>query len=303
MRRIRITTESCCLGLNARTVAFSLFVLVLAAASVSAQEYAWPRERSDDAGNTIQERIKPPAGYERLGADSSSFAAWLRGLPLRQGNPDVLLYNGRKKSRQDTHHAILDIDIGTRDLQQCADACIRLFAEYAYSQGRYNDIVFNFTSGNACRYADWRTGKIPPDIRQWVKDVWPKSPDTTYDGFRKYLDVVFVYAGSVSLERECARVTSADSLAAGDMLMRPGFPGHVCMIIDVAVDTASGTRACLLFEGFTPAQNLVILRHPDNPGLSPWYVFDCDAGITTPDWSFDCGDFRRPEIVDRWNDK
>jgi hypothetical protein len=40
----------------------------------------------------------------------------------------VLLYNGAPKFRQDVHAAVIDIDVGTRDLQQCADATMRLRA-------------------------------------------------------------------------------------------------------------------------------------------------------------------------------
>ena len=76
----------------------------------------------------------PPAGYRRVAAIDSSFAAWLRGLPIKPGKPKVRLYNGETKGNQDAHHAVLDIDTGERDLQQCADALMRLRAEFLRSR-------------------------------------------------------------------------------------------------------------------------------------------------------------------------
>jgi Domain of unknown function (4846) len=51
-------------------------------------------------------------------------------LPLRDGRGTVYLNDGRAKPNQALHVAVIAIDTGKRDLQQCADAVIRLRAEY-----------------------------------------------------------------------------------------------------------------------------------------------------------------------------
>ena len=102
----------------------------------------------------------PPPGYERTAADDDSFAGWLRGLPLEDGCPALRLYDGRTIARA-PHVAVIRIDIGDRDLMQCADAAIRLRAEYLYAKGEYDAIDFCFTSGDTASFRDWIAGRRP----------------------------------------------------------------------------------------------------------------------------------------------
>ena len=110
---------------------------------------------------SIQSRIATPSGFTRVPARRGSFGAWLRALPLRPGRPPVYLFNGRLKADQDVHFAVLDVDVGTRDLQQCADAIIRLRAEFLFAGPCADEIAFDFTSGHTARWADWRRGSRP----------------------------------------------------------------------------------------------------------------------------------------------
>ena len=66
----------------------------------------------------------------------------LRALPLEPKGSKVQLFNGNEKPYQAGAYAIIKIDIGNRDLQQCADAIMRLKAEYHYSQKAYTKIHF-----------------------------------------------------------------------------------------------------------------------------------------------------------------
>ena len=62
------------------------------------------------------------------------------------------------------------MEIGNRDLQQCADAVIRLRAEYLWKHKRYADIKFNFTSGFTAEYKKWAEGnriKVNDNQVQW----------------------------------------------------------------------------------------------------------------------------------------
>ena len=106
--------------------------------------YKWLE--SYDSTQCILNRVEVPNGYERVETIPGSFADWLRHLPLKKGNPPIRYYNGREKILQDAHYAVVDIDVGDRDLQQCADAVIRLRAEYLYAAGLYDSIAFNFNA-------------------------------------------------------------------------------------------------------------------------------------------------------------
>ena len=97
--------------------------LALAAAPPEARRYSWLDKY--DAAESIAVRIPPPAGYARTEAAAGTFEDWLRNLPLKKGTPPVHLYNGQPTANQDAHAAVVDIDVGTKDLQQCADSIIR----------------------------------------------------------------------------------------------------------------------------------------------------------------------------------
>jgi hypothetical protein len=110
---------------------------------------------------TIESRVATPPGWNRLAVAPGSFAAWLRGLPVKPGRPQVQLFNGKLKENQEAHFAVLDVDIGHRDLQQCADAVMRLRAEFQRQAGRESDICFRFTDGTEARWSAWKEGQRP----------------------------------------------------------------------------------------------------------------------------------------------
>ena len=173
----------------------------------TSSDYPWPR--SAPASDVLASRIAPPPGFERIGAEPGSFAAWLRGLPLQPPGAPVLLYNGAPKFRQDVHAAVIDIDVGTRDLQQCADAVMRLRAEWLYAMQRPGEIAFNDTgSGQPIAFSRWAAGERPRISGRSL--VWSRSaaPDAGYASFRRYMDTVFTWAGTHSLERELNAATA-----------------------------------------------------------------------------------------------
>ena len=117
--------------------------------------------RPPAASDQLMHRIAPPRGFKRVSVPPDSFAFWLRRLPLKPKGSAVYLYNGQLKFNQRAHMAVVDIDIGKRDLQQCADAVMRLRAEYLYSRGRDRDIHFNFTGGTRVPFSRWKRGERP----------------------------------------------------------------------------------------------------------------------------------------------
>jgi len=86
--------------------------------------------------------IPLPDGYSRTSVARNSFTEWLRNLPLKKSKT-VYLYNGVAKRNQAAQFAVIDISVGNKDLQQCADAVMRLRAEYLYLQKRFIEISFS----------------------------------------------------------------------------------------------------------------------------------------------------------------
>jgi hypothetical protein len=261
---------------------------------------AWPDEAagaapypwlSAPATGTLESRIDVPKGFRRRDAAADSFAAWLRGLPVKPGRPPVRLFNGGLKFNQEAHHVVLEVDVGKRDRQQCADAVMRLRAEYLHQAGQDQQICFRFTDGTPARWTEWAQG-LRPHI-SGRKTEWQKSAgvDASYASFRRYLDVVFSYAGTFSLAHELEPVADASHIEAGDVFIQGGFPGHAVVVVDVAEDV-HGRRAVLLAQSYMPAQDIHVLRNPTSPD-NPWYVIDGDRPLVTPQWDFPAGSLRR----------
>ncbi|MEZ4959485.1 MAG: DUF4846 domain-containing protein [Saprospiraceae bacterium] len=235
-------------------------------------------------GNTIEARFEPPTGYERLPAAVGSFAAYLRQLPLKPEGSPVLLFDGKEKWRQDVHAAVVEIDVGGQDLQQCADAVMRLRAEYLFAEKRYDDISFNFTNGFPAAYKKWRQGQriaISGNRCEWRATG---TPSTDYGDFRKYLDQVFMFAGTLSLSKEL-KAKSKGELAIGDVFIKGGSPGHAVIVVDVAVQ-ATGKKVFMLAQSYMPAQEIHVLKNLEDKSLSPWYSVDFGETLRTPEWTF-----------------
>ena len=65
--------------------------------------------------------IPTPPGYDRILPEQGSFGEWLSAIHLKKDN-HVYLYDGLLKKNQFVHFAVLDIMVGKKNLQQCADA-------------------------------------------------------------------------------------------------------------------------------------------------------------------------------------
>jgi hypothetical protein len=263
---------------------------ITGAGAAAGAETSYPWLSAPAAGN-IEARVATPKGWKRLPAAPGSFDAWLRGLPTKPGRPEVHLFNGKSKGNQEAHWAVLDVDTGRRDLQQCADAVMRLRAEFQRQAGHEADICFRFTDGTEARWTAWKDGQRPKLAGR--KMTWEKraSVDDSYASFRRYLDIVFGYAGTASLARELDGVNDPRRIEAGDVFIQGGSPGHAVIVVDVAED-ARGRRAVLLAQSYMPAQEIHILRNPASPD-DPWYVIEGDGPLSTPEWDFPAGSLRR----------
>lgn len=236
-------------------------------------------------------RFPPPVGAVRATIAHGSFAEYLRALPLLPIGSEVRTYNGGLKARQDVHAAVIDMSVGTKDLQQCADAVMRLRAEHLYALARFNDIHFNFTSGFRADFVRWMSGeriKVSGNSCTWVRAT---GPDRSHATLLAYLDVVFTYAGTLSLGKEL-KAAAGMPIEAGDVFIQGGSPGHAVIVIDVAL-LNDGRRAFLLAQSYMPAQQIHVLKNLQQPDLGAWYIEGDGERLQTPEWTFDWADRKR----------
>ncbi len=226
--------------------------------------------------DTVVERFAAPDGFVRVDVAPRSFGAYLRMLPLHPAGTPVRAYDGRLVAAP-WAQAVVDLDVGDHDLQQCADSAIRLYAEHRRLRGDVSDLVFHATSGDALpwkRYAHGERPYVEHNHVRWrspTRDVASPSPSASAS-FRAWLDVVFTYAGSASLRLDT--VAAQGPVQPGDLYVQPGFPGHVLVVVDVARDVHGGERL-LIGEGYMPAQDFHLLG---------WIAPHNDGAVVVDSW-------------------
>lgn len=270
--------------------AVSILLIVYSCGSQSSGQVNSSLINSD--GLTIRERFGAPDGFVRPDADSTTFGFYLRSLPLKPGGEKVKLFDGREKSPDNVYCAVVDLPIGFKNLHQCADAVIRLRAEYLWQQKKFSDIHFNFTSGFRADYSKWMSGKrisVDGNNCSWIAR---SAASNTHDDLWNYLEIVFMYAGTLSLNKELNTV-NWDDMRPGDVLIQGGSPGHAVIVVDMIVNEATGEKRFLLAQSYMPAQEIQILINPSNSEISPWYSLDCSNDIHTPEWDFKKADLKR----------
>ncbi|MBS3915477.1 MAG: DUF4846 domain-containing protein [Bacteroidetes bacterium] len=246
----------------------------------------------DSCGKTAFSRFSVPEGYNRIALPEKSFGYYLRNISLKPDTAKVHLFDGRLKSGQSSVAAVLDLDVGKKDLQQCADAILRLRAEYLWKQGLFSKINFQFTNGFQANYLKWANGfriRVNGNQCNWYKGA---QPDKSYAEFRKYLEMVYMYAGTISLSNELKKI-SMDSIFPGDVFVQGGSPGHAIIVLDIAIDSATGKRMAMLAQSYSPAQDIHILNNLAEPNQSPWFLISGKERIVTPEWTFNKSDLKR----------
>lgn len=248
----------------------------------------------NEAGSTITERFPIPEGFARVKLPSTSFGYFLRNLPLKPHGAVVHTYNGRIKPNNGIYTAVVDLDIGHKNLHQCADAIMRLRADYLWQAKRYDNIHFNFTNGFCVDYSKWRAGQRV--VIDGNKTYWKQKavPSDTYESYWKYLELIFAYAGTASLSKELKGV-DLNSLTVGDVFIEGGHPGHAVIVVDVCEAPQTGVKQFLLAQSYMPAQELQILSNPNRRDGSPWYTLPVDGQLETPEWNFGPSSLKRFE--------
>ncbi|MFT4661905.1 MAG: hypothetical protein ACI8XB_002186 [Patiriisocius sp.] len=248
----------------------------------------------DTTKNIISSRFVTPIDFERVSLEANSFEFYLRNVSLNKHGSSVHYFNGGIKKDRDVYLAVVDKSIGKKDLHQCADAVMRLRADFFYEKQRYDEIHFNFTNGFRVDFSQWRKGKrivLNGNSTTWVQSVQPSVNEESY---WKYLEQIFMYAGTLSLDRELISVELQD-MKIGDVFIKGGSPGHAVIVVDMIINK-SGQKKFMLAQSYMPAQEIQILRNPANKVKdNPWYELNDFEILSTPEWSFTSNQLKRFE--------
>jgi Domain of unknown function (4846) len=205
--------------------------------------------------------IAMPVGFKRLPLPDGSFGEWLRNIRLK-ADDRVHLFDGSLKRDQSDHVAVLSLPLPSNNLQQCADAVMRMRTSYWQQSDLKAALCFTDNAGHGF----------------WGDKHWDSLKT------ERYLQQVFAACGTLSLDRQLHPLAAVELPVPGDVLIHGGSPGHAMLIVDEAVDQG-GKHIYLLAQGFMPAQDTHIVKNPNNDFLSPWFSLD-EKQIITPGWVF-----------------
>jgi hypothetical protein len=118
---------------------------------------------------------------------------------LPEGSP-VLLYTGKPKSSQWGYLVVVDLDVGTSDLQQCADSIMRVRAKYLWSLGRASQ-------GN----------QLSANPKHWDGGEWK--------AYRRYRNGVMAKTGTLTMAARMKKATTGHWLQPGEVVVQGGSPG------------------------------------------------------------------------------
>jgi len=243
-------------------------------------------------GDSVSARVKTPENYTRVQYPKGSFQEFIQNYRLKPFGAKVINYDGSEYFYQSGHVGVFDLSVPTNGLQQCADALIRLRSEYLWKKNQQSKVGFEFTSGHYCSWEKYAEGYRPKVKGSKVTFHKTANKNFTKANFYRYLNLIYTYSGTLSLYNELPKVISAKNLQVGDMLVYPGTPGHIIMIVD-EVKNEAGEKRFILAQGNTPAQSVHMLKNPNDSKMNPWYELELNAYIEVPGYYFNSAKFIR----------
>jgi hypothetical protein len=136
------------------------------------------------------------------------------------------------------------------ELEQCADYCMRFWAEYHKDMNKLDSLYLFDYSGNKKKF---------------------KNSEKTYTGF---LNWAFSFSNSYSLKRGCKKI-SKNELVPGDIIVQNegGGIGHASVIMDVC-KSEEGKKLYLIGYSFMPAQEFHIEKAASSRGTEGWFTIE-----------------------------
>jgi len=220
----------------------------------------------NEEGVLVKTRFNVPEGYKRTESAPNTWESFLQNLPLKAHGEQVKLYDGTLKSNTSAYLAVVDLPIGNRNLHQCADAIMRLRADFFNAQEKFSEIDFLFVTGRRSNYKTWLGTRQPNAKNYWA-----------------YLENVFNGASTLSLDKQLIH-KEIDQLQIGDVFIKGGSPGHAVIVVDKCTN-AKGEVKFMLAQSYMPAQEIQILVNPAS-SESPWYDLNFGEFLNSPEYTF-----------------
>ncbi len=86
---------------------------------------------------------------------------------------------------------------------------------------------------------------------------------------------------------------SIDKMKIGDVFIQGGSPGHAVIVVDLAVNPRTKEKIFLIAQSYMPAQEIQILKNPNDNRISPWYSVRFGEILETPEWTFRKNNLKR----------
>ncbi len=206
--------------------------------------------------------------------EDDPFYKFLCSLSRKKRMEEIKNYKGEDAGMSYYKYCVIDFPL-LSPVEQCADICMHLRAEYFFRQKQYDKIHFHDVGGKDHKY----TG------------------GASRQALNAYLKKIYNISNTASMYNEMQIVPSLDQIRPGDVLIYPAKGnklGHVVMVSEVAKD-AKGDIYFQVIQGFTPACELHIVKNNDVSGNTPWFKLDPNADVI----KIDNFTFRRDQLR-RW---
>ena len=195
---------------------------------------------------TIFDSFELPNEYKRIYNDN--YSKWLINQPIIL-DEEVKTYNGEIiKGLGYSYIAKFNYNIGNKNLHQCADAIIYLNAMFNYQIGDWYKIKYSSNSGKVMAFTSFQYASKKND-------------------FKSYLEYVWTWAGTWSLEKYDTYKIDIKTIRPGDIFIQGGSPGHAIIVVDV-VENKKNIKKVMLAQSYMPAQETHILL---NNNYNVWH--------------------------------
>lgn len=243
---------------------YLFLIITIILFSVCVQAEIWYRylENNYSIEKSVYKTIPTPAGYERIRVYKNSFAEWVRYLPVKSENADILTYTGNELSGDYVKNffkiwRIIDFPLYFKqNLEHCADWGYRFWYEYQKEVGFGDDLWLTDYNGKKITYNQWKNGKTNPSLKEFFK--WTCN-----------------YANSYSQKAGLYEVKKEDDLRPGDIIVQneTGGIGHTSIIFDICKNK-EGKWLYLVGYSFMPAQECHIEKASDEYGFGGWFTLE-----------------------------